>query len=141
MKDTNHFINKVNNLSVPVNSVLVNIDVRSDMNIPNNECIVATKKKYDSHIHKTLTTKIITFLALICTLNNFAFNSKFYLQIKGCTMGTICGPVYANIFMGKFEQKYIYPLTKDKSILFLMVWIKSEIQLKNFISELNQKHP
>ena len=63
-------------------------------------------------------------------------------------MGTICAPVYANIFMGKFERKYIYPLTKDKSILFLryindifMVWIKSEKQLKNFMSELNQKRP
>ena len=28
IKDTNHFINEVNNISVPVNSVLVTIDVR-----------------------------------------------------------------------------------------------------------------
>ena len=47
-----------------------------------------------------------------------------------------------------FEQKHLYPLIKDKSILFLpytddifMVWTKSEKQLKDFISELNQKHP
>ena len=63
-------------------------------------------------------------------------------------MGTICAPAYANIFMAEFEQKYIYPLIKDKSILFLryiddifMVWTKSEKQLKNFMSELNRKHP
>ena len=63
-------------------------------------------------------------------------------------MGKICAPAYANIFMGEFEQKYMYPLIKDKSILFLryiddilVVWIKSEKQLKNFMSELNQKHP
>ena len=52
--------------------------------------------------------------------------------------------------MAEFEQKYIYPLIKstDKSILLLrytddifMVWTKSEKQLKDFISELNQKHP
>ena len=99
-------------------------------------------------MHKTLPTKIITFLALILTLNNFVFNRKFYLQIKGCAMGKICAPAYANIFMGEFEQKYMYPLIKDKSILFLryiddilVVWIKSEKQLKNFMSELNQKHP
>ena len=61
IKDTNHFNNKVNNLSVPVNSVLVTIDVRLYKIIPNNEGIVPNKKKYDSHIHKTLTTKIITF--------------------------------------------------------------------------------
>ena len=59
--------------------------------IPNNEGIAATKKGYDSYIHKTLPTKIIrTFLALILTLNNFVFNSNFYLQIKDCAMGTIC---------------------------------------------------
>ena len=29
IKDTNHFVNEVNNISVPVNSVLVTIDVRS----------------------------------------------------------------------------------------------------------------
>ena len=117
--------------------------------IPNNEGIAATKKRYDNYIHKTLPTKIIaTFLALILTLINFVFNSNFYLQIKGCAMGTICAPAYANIFMAEIEQKYIYPLIKDKSIIFLrykcdtfMVWTKSEKQVKDFMSELNQKHP
>ena len=149
-KDTNYFINRVNNFSVPINSILVTMNVRSlYTNIPNNEGIAATKKRYDSYSHKTLPTKIITtFLALILTLNNFVFNSKFYLQIKGCAMGTICAPAYANIFMAEFEQKYIYPLTKDKSILFLryvdeifMAWTKSEKQPKDFMSEMNQKHP
>ena len=56
--------------------------------------------------------------------------------------------LYANIFMAEFEQKYIYPLAKDKSILFLRyiddifrLWTKSEKQLKDFMNELNQKHP
>ena len=55
---------------------------------------------------------------------------------------------FANIFMAEFEQKCIYPLIKDKSILFLhciddifMVWTKSKNQLKDFMSELNQKYP
>ena len=149
-KDTNHFINRVNNFSVPINSILVTMNVRSlYTNITNNEGIAATKKRYDSYSHKTLPTKIITtFLALILTLNNFVFNSKFYLQIKGCATGTICAPTYANIFIAEFGQKYIYPFTKDKSVLFVryiddifMVWTKSEKQTKDFMSKLNQKHP
>ena len=58
-------------------------------------------------------------------------------------MGTICAPAHANIFMTKFEQKYNYPLIKDKTILFLryivifMVWTKSEKLLKEFMSESN----
>ena len=61
------------------------MDIRSSYtSITNKEGIAATKKRYDSYIHKTLPTKIITtFLALILTLNNFVFNSSFYLQIKG----------------------------------------------------------
>ena len=49
--------------------------------------------------------------------------------------------------MAEFEQKYIYPLIKDKLILFLcyddifMVWTKSKEPLKDFMNELNQKHP
>ena len=79
IKDINHFINRINNFSVPVNSVLVTMDARSlYTNIPNNEGITATKKRYDSYSHKTLPSKIITtFLALILTLNKFVFNSKF----------------------------------------------------------------
>ena len=45
------------------------MDVRYT-SIPSNEGIAATKKRYDSYIHKIFTT----FLALILTLNNFAFN-------------------------------------------------------------------
>ena len=97
------------------------MDVRSlNASIPNNEGIAATKKRYNSYIHKIIPTKIITtFPALILTLKNFVFNSKFYLQIKGCAMGTICTPAYANIFLAEFEQKYVYPLIKDKSVLSL----------------------
>ena len=54
IKDTNHSINKVNNFYVPVNSILVTIDVRSlYRSIPNNEGIGSTKKRYDNYIHKT----------------------------------------------------------------------------------------
>ena len=42
--------------------------------------------------------------------------------------------------------KYIYPLIKSKSVIYLryiggtvMVWIKSEIELRQFMSEINKK--
>ena len=34
-------------------------------------------------------------------------------------MGTLCAPSYANIFMGKFELKFINPFIKDKTLLYL----------------------
>ena len=90
---------------------------------------------------------ITTVLALILTPDNFIFNSKFYLHIKGCAMGTMCAPTCANIFMSECEEKYIYPLIKNKSssyLLFIddifMKWTKSENELKSFINEMNKKH-
>lgn len=58
--------------------------------IPNNKYITVTKKKYENYSHKKLLTKVITiFLALILTLNNLVFNSKFYVQVKGSAMQVI----------------------------------------------------
>ena len=33
-------------------------------------------------------------------------------------METICAPSYANVFMSEFEEKYIYPLIKNKSVIY-----------------------
>ena len=116
IKDTNDFINKINNFPVPPNSLLVTMDVQSlYTSIPNNERIASVKKKYDHYLKKTIPTKIITtFLALILTLKNFTFNSKFCLQIKGCAMGTICAPSYANIFMSESIRRKIYLPSNQK---------------------------
>ena len=65
-------------------------------------------------------------------MNNFVFNGINYLQKKGCAMGSICAPTYANICMGKFER-FI------DDIFFL--WNGTESELIKFIDNLNQKHP
>ena len=125
------------------------MDVKSlYTSIPNNEEIASAKKKYDHYPNKYIPNKIIiTFLALKLTLNNFIFNSKFDLEIKGCAMGTIGAPSYANIFLSEFEEKQIYPLLKNKSVIYLryiddifMVRIKSERELRQFMNEINKKH-
>ena len=134
-------MNKINNFKFLENSFLVTLDVIAlYTNITNNEGIAAVKPKHGNNARKTVATKVITtFLALILTLNNFIFNSKFYLQIKGCAMGTICAPTYANDFMSEFEERCIYPLIKNKSSSYLrfiddifMIWCKSENELKSF---------
>ena len=101
IKDTNDSVNKINNFKLQKNSFLVTMDVKAlYTNIPNNKSIAAVKEKCDNYTNKSVATKVITtFLALFLTLNNFIFNSKFYLQIKGCAMIIICGPTCANIFM------------------------------------------
>ena len=95
IKGTNDFINKINSTgNIPPTSYLVTMDVKPlYTNVPNSEGIAAVKNAYCNYPKKSIATKVITtFLALILTLNNFIFNCKHYLHIKGCAMGTICAP-------------------------------------------------
>ena len=150
VKDTKDFLKKLEKLKdIPQESLLVTLDVKSlYTNIPNNEGIKAVKESYEKYKEKKVSAKvIITFLNLILTLNNFAFNCTHYLQTMGCAMGSICAPSYANIFMANVEAKHIYPYIKEMSSLYLryiddifMIWKGTKVELIKFIKELNKKH-
>ena len=129
------------------NSFLVTTDVNLlYTDILNNEGTASVKKKYDHYPNKTIIAKIIaTFLALILTLSSLIFNSKSYLQIKGCAIGTICTPSYANNFISKFEETHMYLLIKNQIAIYLyyidnifMICNKSESELKLFMNEINE---
>ena len=104
VKDINDFLYKMKDINkVPEETYLVTMDVECCYtNITNSESIAATRKALDKRTIKTVATKVITtVLALLLALNNFIFNCKNYLQIKGSAMGTICEP-----FMADFEIKH-----------------------------------
>lgn len=48
---------------------------------------------------------ILKLLEINLTKNDFEFDSKFHLQIKGTAMGKKFAPSYANIFMASWEQR------------------------------------
>ena len=151
VKDTTDFIKKLDGIkTTPDNCYLVTMDVKSlYSNIPHTEGIKSTEtfmRKHNAPTHAI--TIVTTLLHLILTLNNFVFNGFHYLQQMGCAMGTKCAPSYANLFMGDFEEKHIYPHINLHSILYLrfiddifMLWKGTKEQLDNFIKDLNRKHP
>jgi len=150
VQDTTDLINKTKNINIPDNSILVTMDVSSlYTNIPNEEGIKAVEETLNKAQTKSIATIVITtLLMLILTLNNFVFNNKFFLQIKGCAMGTKCAPNYTNIFMRRFEEKFIYPKINGLSILYLkyiddifLVWTSSKESLQSFLQSINQQHP
>ena len=56
-------------------------------------------------------------------------------------------PPYANIFMAHFEEKFIYPLIRNATTLYLryiddisLIWTKSENELLTVFEKLNQQH-
>eukprot|EP00061_Rhincodon_typus_P011028 g35737.t1 len=50
------------------------------------------------------TTTLLRLAKLILTVNNFAFNSSHFLQVRRLAMGTCIGPSYACLFMGYVEH-------------------------------------
>ena len=62
-------------------------------------------------------------------------------------MGTKLAPSYANLFMAKFEEKYVhtYPLQPKLCKRFIddifMIWPHSMDSLLQFINHLNIVHP
>ena len=63
-------------------------------------------------------------------------------------MGTECAPRYANIFMGWFEQKFIFPLLTNLSDFYLrfidgifLIWNGTKIEFDNFLKKINEFHP
>ena len=150
VKDTSDFLRKINAIEfVSDNSYLVSLDIKSlYTSIPNVEGIKTVRKSLGNHPKRTMATKVITtFLALILKLNIFIFNSRNYLQTKGCAMGTICAISCANIFMDHFGKKLIYPYIKGFSLIYLrfaddmfFIWTGNKKDLMKFLNELNTKH-
>ena len=57
-------------------------------------------------------------------------------------MRTICAPSYANIFISEFEEKYVYSLIKNKSVIYLRyiddifkAKTKSESELRQYLNQ------
>ena len=115
VKDTTDFLNKIKDASknLPVNSILVTMDVKSlYTNIPNHEGIDAVRSLLTQSDKQSQIPVITSFLWLILTLNNFTFNDKHFLQTSGVSKGTKCAPSYANLFMGNFEDTYFTTFTR-----------------------------
>ena len=63
-------------------------------------------------------------------------------------MGRNCSPSYATIFMGKFEEQFIYPVIRGLHRRYLryiddifIIWTGTKERFKEFIKELNLRHP
>ena len=96
--------------------LLCTLDITSVYtNIHHNEGIQSIKEILA--IHRTPNTLphnsyIIELLEVVLTNKYFEFNGKCYHQVSGTAMVTKLAPLYANLFMTKFEEKYVctYPL-------------------------------
>lgn len=117
LKDSTDFINKISGLSgLTDDSYLLTLDVSSlYTNIPHEEGLEALhfylRNREDTE--KPPTEFLIQLATFVMKLNYFTFNKTFYQQMSGTSMGTICAPNYANLYMGHFEENYIFNTDKN----------------------------
>ena len=147
IRDTTDFLQKIKSLErIPQDAILVTLDVRSlYSNIKHDEGLSALKECLDTRtINNPPTTVVTTLMNHILTLNNFNFNGRHFLQIKGCAMGTVSAPSYATIYMGYFEEKFIYPIINSECLFYtryiddtFLIYTGGEAKLIEFLTNLN----
>ena len=149
VKDTTHFINLIKNLKIPINSFLFTIDVDSlYTNIDINSGLKAVKNIFQKHPDKNRPDKeILTLLHINLIKNDFTFNGRYYLQIKGTAMGKRFAPSYANIFMAQWEGEALATCAR-LPLIFLRylddifgVWQHSEEEFQDFFQHLDSHDP
>lgn len=156
VRDTTDFLSKLKQLSgdIPTDALLCTLDVTSlYTNIPHNEAIDSTKYWMEKNrteprpgTGEPTNSAVLHLIKLVLTKNNFVFNGTHYIQIGGTAMGTRVAPTIANLFMGRFEDQYVYNCD-ERPLIWLryiddifLIWTHGRPHLEGFIAFLNEVH-
>ena len=95
---------------VPENCILCTLDVSSlYTNIDADEGLTIVEEELEKAGQNQPSAKILTcLLGKVLKLNNFTFNQENFIQVKGTAMGTRAAPNFANVYMGRLEEKFVY---------------------------------
>ena len=131
---------------------MVTLNVKSlYTNIDNNEGLRVVEEELEKRATKNTPSFAVTLLMkLVLILNNFVFNGVNYLQKKGTAMGTRAVPNFAIVFMGYFENRFVYQSRWFKGFIkswwryiddIFMLWKGPRKPLEDFLNYLNEVHP
>ena len=149
IKDTFDFLDKLKDLKVSENAILVTFDVESlYTNIEPNKGLMALDKMYQKSKLSGMPFKAVRSLLEIClTHNDFKFGEDWYLQVRGTAMGKKFAPHYANIFMANFEEE-VLAMAKFKPAFYVrflddgfLIWDLPEDDLDEFMNLLKTHDP
>ena len=153
IKDTNHFISILGDLDVEEGDLLVTADVDAMYtNIDHDMGLEAIKKALEQNPPTADKPRIpdgylLQLLEISLKQNDFEFNCRTFLQMKGTAMGKKFAPSYANIFMAQWEEDVLRrsphkPRTWNRFLDdVFMVWRQGKDQLEEFFTFLNGDNP
>ena len=149
IKDTYHFIEIVQNLSLPSEFLFFTIDVESlYTNIDILSGLATVRRFFQRYPDESRPDEeILKLLEINLKCNDFEFNGEYYLQIKGTAMGKRFAPSYANIFMADWEEQALAkcPIQPLHYLRYLDdiwgIWVGTREELETFIKILNSHDP
>ena len=129
-------------VTLDVSSLYTNIDIDEGLTVVQEELIKTNRVKLSPQTLTCLLEKVLR-------LNNFTFNDEHFIQIQGTAMGTRVATNFANVYMGRFEENFVY---KTEWSNYVIIWVrfiddifliwKGDIDsLTEFIDHLNNAAP
>ena len=152
IRDTTDFIIRLKNLGrVPEDSILATLDVSSlYTNIDTDDGLAIIEEELAKTGQIRPSAKTLTcLLEKVLKLNNFTFDNHNFIQVKGTAMGTRAAPNFANVYVGRFEDTFVYRTEWSHYLIdwvrfiddIFLIWKGSESSLTTFIKYLNGVKP
>ena len=153
IKDTNHFLEIVKQTEASADCLIVTADVDAMYtNIDHDQGIEAVRKALQKNPPTMDNPRIpdeylLRLLEISLKRNDFHFNLKTYLQVKGTAMGKKFAPSYANIFMAEWEEDIMQRVPTKPEIWkrylddCFTIWNGSKESLQEFFEFLNNDNP
>lgn len=152
IQDTTAVLKKIQELgNIGQDTLLVTMDVESlYTSIVHEEGLAALEFFLQDHLQTESPPAHFLLKLTKWTLHNniFIFQDRLFKQAKGCAMGACYSPSYAGLYMGKWENDFVFNSTKNsylnKIIYYgryiddvLLLWDGSEAELVSFHTYLN----
>jgi hypothetical protein len=146
LKDTGDFLDKISQVEIPDDALLITLDVDSlYTNIDNQAGLEAVRQKFlECPDRGRPDNKLLELLKISLENNDFEFNGEWYLQVWGTAMGKKFAPHYANIFMAKWEKDALAKCPKKPLVYFrflddiFIIWTHSRSDFDHFFKILNE---
>lgn len=147
-KDTGHVINIVESVTLGEEEVfLASFDINAMYTvIPHDGGLIALDHYLNDPSMYPSKESILTLTKLILEYNYWIFQDTFYKQKRGVPMGSAFSPSFANLYMGLFEEHYIYSNHSFRNNLILWkrylddvlcIFKGSLVELQMFFTYLN----
>ena len=148
-KDTFSFVSLIKNANFSRKFLVSYGVIGLSTNIPLQKTIdIAINLIFNHNSNLNITKKEKKkFFPFATSQTHFIFNSKFYSQIDGVSMGPPLAPVVANIFINFYEFKWLNEYNLNKPNFYLrylddiLAAFDNVQDSLNFLDFLNKRHP